>query len=120
MTNSNARASSEEGRTSGTSTGPVGWLRKGLFLGLDANHDSVVIDVPDADWIGGIVDPGASIVRDGFRQDVLGPPVRLRVEAHDASGIHLAGPDLAVLVGKALVEGDTRCRRTVLADLFRI
>src|SRR5689334_18960479 len=33
-----------------------------LLQRLDANHDAVVVNVPDRDRIGGVVDPGAPIV----------------------------------------------------------
>src|SRR6266545_5463009 len=87
---------------------PIGHDRitcaRDLLQRLDTNHDAVVVDVPDGDWIGRVVDPGAPVVRDRLGQDILCPAIGLGIETHDAARIHLARPDLTVLVGQAFVE----------------
>src|SRR4051812_49110173 len=94
------------------------WSRAGLLQRLDANHDAVVVDVPDRDWIARVVDPGAPVVRDRLGQDIFGPAIGLGIEAHDAARIHLARPDLTVLVGQAFVERYTCGRRRIFDELF--
>src|SRR5882757_1092080 len=84
----------------------------------DTNHDAVVVDVPDRDRIARVVDPGAPVVRDRLGQDILSPAIGLGVEADDAARIHLARPDLTVLVGQAFVERYACGRRRIFDELF--
>src|ERR1043165_9144412 len=46
---------------------------------LDAHENPVVVHVPDRHRIGGVVDPGAPVVRDRLGQDVFGPAVGLGI-----------------------------------------
>src|SRR5207244_9430195 len=69
-----------------------------LVQGLDANQPAVVVHVPDRDRIGRIVDPSLAIDAVGLRQHVFGEQFGLLVEAQIAAAVHLACPDIAVLV----------------------
>src|SRR5262249_17843302 len=95
-----------------------GYLAARLFQRLNANHDAVVVDVPDRDRIGRVVDPCAPVVRDRLGQDVFGPAIGLGIETHDAARIHLARPDLTVFVGQAFIERDACGRRRIFDQLL--
>src|SRR5262249_45892894 len=66
--------------------------------------------------VGGLVDPAVGVEAVGLRQHVLGPALGLRIEAHVAAGVHLAGPDLAVLVDIGGVERGIGRGQPVLDD----
>src|SRR5262249_32156297 len=83
---------------------PVWVCAAALFQRLDAYDPAVMIDVPDRHRVGGIVDPAFAVEAVGLRQHVFDPVFGLRVVAHVAAGMHLAGPDLAVLVGLRGIE----------------
>src|SRR5262249_46991291 len=97
-----------------------GYLAARLFQRLNANHDAVVVDVPDRDRIGRVVDPCAPVVRDRLGQDIFGPAIGLGIEADDTARIHLAGPDLTVLVGQAFIERYACGRWRILHQLLRL
>src|SRR5690348_13123816 len=61
-----------------------------LIPRLDPRDPAFVVDVPDGDRIGGIVDPTFAVDAVGLRQDVFGELLGLRIEAEVAAGVQLA------------------------------
>src|SRR4030081_1800900 len=82
--------------------------RRRLLQRLHADDIAVMVDIPNRDRIGGIVDPRPAIMRVGLRQHVFGPPVLLGIEAHHPAAVQLAGPHVSLLVGLGFVEIDVR------------
>src|SRR5262249_52346933 len=87
-----------------------------LLQRLNAHDPTLVVHVPHGYRIGGIVDPGFPVDAVGLGQHVFGPLPGFRIETSVAAGVHLAGPDLAVLVDLRAVERGVGSRQAVLED----
>src|SRR3954453_15404810 len=86
--------------------------------GLDVDEPAVVVDIPDGDRVGGIIDPGFAIHAERFRQCISGELLGLRIEAQIVSAVKLARPHLAILVGLGRVERCVWSRQRIFVNAF--
>src|ERR1700726_3394120 len=66
---------------------------------LDMDQPAVVVDEPDRDRAGGIVDPGLAVHGEGLGQGIGGELLGLRIEAQIVPAVELAGPEFGLVSG---------------------